>query len=60
MDEVAANEGVKFIVDLENQQLTTPAGNGFKFEVDAVRKGNLIKGLDDIGLTMQHTDLIEQ
>jgi len=60
MDEVAANEGVKFIVDLENQQLTTPAGNGFKFDVDASRKNNLLKGLDDIGLTLQHTDLIDQ
>jgi len=60
MDEVAANEGVQFIVDLENQQLTTPAGNGFKFEVDASRKHNMINGLDDIGLTLQHTDLIAQ
>ncbi|GFO72668.1 3-isopropylmalate/(R)-2-methylmalate dehydratase small subunit [Bathymodiolus japonicus methanotrophic gill symbiont] len=60
MDEIAANEGVKFIVDLENQQLTTPAGNGFKFDVDPVRKDNLLKGLDDIGLTLQHTDLIDQ
>ena len=60
MAEVAANEGVKFIVDLENQQLTTPGGNGFKFDVDASRKNNLLKGLDDIGLTLKHTDLIDQ
>ena len=60
MEEVAANEGVKFIVDLENQQLTTPGGNGFKFDVDASRKNNLLKGLDDIGLTLKHTDLIDQ
>ncbi|NOQ63484.1 MAG: 3-isopropylmalate dehydratase small subunit, partial [Methyloprofundus sp.] len=60
MDEVAANEGVQFIVDLENQELVTPAGNGFKFEVDPFRKNNLLKGLDDIGLTLEHTDLIDQ
>ena len=60
MDEISANEGVRFIVDLENQELNTPAGNGFKFEVDPYRKNNLLKGLDDIGLTLQHTDEIDQ
>jgi len=60
MDEVDANEGVSFTVDLENQELITPAGNGFKFEVDAFRKDNLIKGLDDIGLTLEQTDFIDQ
>jgi len=60
MDEVDANEGVSFTVDLENQELTTPAGNGFKFEVDAFRKDNLIKGLDDIGLTLEQTGFIDQ
>ena len=60
MDEISANEGVRFIVDLENQELTTPAGNGFKFKIDPFRKNNLLKGLDDIGLTLQHTDEIDQ
>jgi len=60
MDEVDANKGVSFTVDLENQTLITPAGNGFKFEVDAFRKENLIKGLDDIGLTLKQTDFIDQ
>ena len=60
MNEISANEGVRFIVDLENQELTTPAGNGFKFEVDPFRKNNLLKGLDDIGLTLQHIDEIDQ
>lgn len=60
MDEIDANEGVSFTVDLENQELITPAGNGFKFEVDAFRKENLLKGLDDIGLTLKQTDFIDQ
>jgi len=60
MDEVAANEGVSFTVDVENQELITPAGNGFKFEIDPFRKDNLIKGLDDIGLTLEQTDSIDQ
>ncbi len=59
MDEVANNEGVEFEVDLENQLLTTPAGNGFKFDVDPFRLDNLAKGLDDIGLTFQQIDHID-
>jgi 3-isopropylmalate/(R)-2-methylmalate dehydratase small subunit len=60
MDEIATNEGVRFVVDLENQELTTPAGNGFKFEVDPFRKENMSKGLDDIGLTLKHLAEIDQ
>lgn len=60
MSEVSANEGVKFVVDLDKQTLTTPAGNGFKFEIDPVRKENLAKGLDDIGLTLLQIDKIDQ
>ena len=60
MHEIEANEGVAFVVDLENQQITTPAGNGFSFEVDTSRKENLLKGLDDIGLTLQQIDKIDQ
>jgi 3-isopropylmalate/(R)-2-methylmalate dehydratase small subunit len=54
MAEISANEGVCFVIDLENQQVITPAGNGFSFEIDPFRKGNLLSGLDDIGLTLKH------
>lgn len=59
MAEIAANEGVTFTVDLANQQVSTPAGNDFTFEIDPFRKGNLLNGLDDIGLTLQHVDKID-
>ena len=58
MAEISTNEGVRFTVDLENQQVITPAGNGFNFEIDPFRKGNLLSGLDDIGLTLKHVDKI--
>ncbi|WP_394754871.1 3-isopropylmalate dehydratase small subunit [Crenothrix sp.] len=58
MAEINANEGVKFVVDLENKQVTTPAGNGFTFDIDPFRQGNLLSGLDDIGLTLIHVDKI--
>ncbi len=60
MAEISANEGVRFVVDLENQQVITPAGNGFIFDIDPFRKGNLLSGLDDIGLTLKHVDKITQ
>ncbi len=58
MAEIEANEGVRFCVDLENQAVETPAGNNFKFEIDRFRKENLLKGLDDIGLTLEHVEEI--
>lgn len=58
MDEIAANEGVRFTVDLENQKVSTPAGNDFGFEIGEFRKHNMLAGLDDIGLTLKHEDKI--
>ncbi len=58
MNEISANEGVRFVVDLEKQSVETPAGNGFEFEIDPFRKENLLSGLDDIGLTLKHVDKI--
>jgi 3-isopropylmalate/(R)-2-methylmalate dehydratase small subunit len=59
MQEVANNEGVKFAVDLEKQRVTTANGTVVDFEIDNFRKENLLKGLDDIGLTLQNTDKID-
>lgn len=60
MDEISANEGVEFSVDLEQQQVTTPGGQTVSFEIDGFRKHNLINGLDDIGLTLQHAEKISE
>ena len=60
MEEISANEGVSFVIDLENQQVITPAGNGFNFDIDPFRKDNLLQGFDDIGLTLKYVDKIDQ
>jgi 3-isopropylmalate/(R)-2-methylmalate dehydratase small subunit len=60
MVEISANEGVAFVVDIEQQQVSTPAGNDFSFEIDPFRKNNLAKGLDDIGLSLIQVDKIDQ
>ena len=56
--EVYATPGYEVVVDLPQQTVTTPSGELFPFDIDAFRKDCLIKGLDEIGLTLQHTDVI--
>jgi len=51
---VLANPGYRLRIDLMQQQVLTPDGKIFKFEVDAFRKNCLLNGLDDIALTLQH------
>ena len=58
-DEVEATPGYRLIVDLEKQQVITPSGEAFGFAVDAFRKECLLKGLDDISLTLQHVEAIK-
>jgi 3-isopropylmalate/(R)-2-methylmalate dehydratase small subunit len=54
--ETLATPGYQLTVDLVQQTVTTPAGATYRFEVDSFRKHCLVKGLDDIGLTLQHVD----
>ncbi len=56
--EVEAREGYRLTVDVGEQTLTTPDGEVIPFELDPFRKRCLMEGLDDIGLTLQHTDAI--
>jgi 3-isopropylmalate/(R)-2-methylmalate dehydratase small subunit len=56
--EVNASEGYQLVVDLPQQQVKTPSGKNFTFEIDAFRKHCLVNGLDDIGLTLQDADAI--
>ncbi|HEY0563876.1 MAG TPA: 3-isopropylmalate dehydratase small subunit, partial [Methylophilus sp.] len=56
---VEANVGYQLTIDLAAQTVSTPDGQSYSFEVDAVRKHNLLHGLDDIGLTLQHVEAIK-
>ena len=51
-----ANEGYRLAVDLEQQTVSTPAGDSYKFDIDPHRKHCMLNGLDDIGLTLAHAD----
>jgi 3-isopropylmalate/(R)-2-methylmalate dehydratase small subunit len=57
--EVEASVGYKLTIDLAAQTVTTPGGTAFRFDVEPTRKENLLKGLDEIGLTLGHSDEIK-
>jgi 3-isopropylmalate/(R)-2-methylmalate dehydratase small subunit len=48
------NEGYRVTVDLEQQIVTDDKGLHCSFTVDPFRRECLLKGLDDIGLTLVH------
>jgi 3-isopropylmalate/(R)-2-methylmalate dehydratase small subunit len=48
------NEGYRLSVDLEEQTVTDNQSLRFSFEIDPFRKECLLKGLDDIGLSLVH------
>ncbi|WP_439491401.1 3-isopropylmalate dehydratase small subunit [Blastomonas fulva] len=54
--EVAAEHPVT--VDLESQTVTTPFQDRFEFAIDPFRKDCLLRGLDEIGLTVAMDDAI--
>ncbi len=58
-DEVAAFPGYQLSIDLARQVVIRPQGEEIAFEVQAFRKYCLLNGLDDIGLTLRHTDKIK-
>ena len=51
-------ERYKLEVDLEGKKVFDKDGLEFKFELDEFYRNKLLKGLDDIGLTLLHEDKI--
>ena len=58
--ETYANEGYRLTIDLAAQTVTTPCGAAFHFDITEHRKHCLLNGLDEIGLTLQHANEIQQ
>ncbi|MFQ5695054.1 MAG: 3-isopropylmalate dehydratase small subunit [Terriglobia bacterium] len=48
------NQGYTLRVDLEQQTVSDERGLSIRFEINPSRKDQLLKGLDDIGLTLKH------
>jgi 3-isopropylmalate/(R)-2-methylmalate dehydratase small subunit len=57
--EAEETKGYRLAVDLEEQTVTTPRGEAFRFEIDPFRKHCILNGLDDIGLTLDHAEEIK-
>jgi 3-isopropylmalate/(R)-2-methylmalate dehydratase small subunit len=57
---VQAHPGYSVTVDLENQVVTDNAGLRYAFDVDPFRRDCLLRGLDDIGLSLIHEQKISE
>ncbi len=57
---VEAEEGFSMRVDLEAQEIRCSDGTVLPFDIDSSRKQSLLKGLDDIGVTLEEADAIRR
>jgi 3-isopropylmalate/(R)-2-methylmalate dehydratase small subunit len=53
-----ATTGFQLAADLETQTISDSLGLKLTFQIDPFRKTILLKGLDDIGMTLEHADKI--
>ncbi|MFQ5598038.1 MAG: 3-isopropylmalate dehydratase small subunit [Nitrospiria bacterium] len=59
-ERVRKTPGYKLSVDLIKGEITSEDGLNFNITIDPFRRHCLLKGLDDIGLTLDHEDKIDQ
>jgi 3-isopropylmalate/(R)-2-methylmalate dehydratase small subunit len=52
--------GAEIAVDLEAQAVTAPDGDVHRFDIEPSRKHRMLKGLDDIGVTLEFSKQIDQ
>jgi 3-isopropylmalate/(R)-2-methylmalate dehydratase small subunit len=53
------NPGVEMTIDLPNQALIAPDRTAHAFDISPLRKDRLVRGIDDIDVTLQYRDAIE-
>ncbi len=58
--EVLAKPGATMIADLPSQALTGPGGKKYSFPIDSFSKDCLLKGLDQIGWSLQFSNRIKE
>ena len=58
--QVENQEGVQISADLQKQTITAPDGQEYAFEINSFAKECLIKGLDQIGWTLQFENKINE
>jgi len=52
--------GAEMTIDLPNQILTAPDRTTHTFEISPLRKERLVRGIDDIDVTLEYRDVIER
>jgi 3-isopropylmalate/(R)-2-methylmalate dehydratase small subunit len=57
--QLRAKPGAEMTIDLPNQKVITPEGAAHHFEISPLRKDRLIRGIDDIEVTLEYRDAIE-
>ena len=56
--QVEITEGFGLEINLQNQRVIWPSGATIDFEIDVFYKNCLLNGLDEIGMTLEKSDLI--
>jgi 3-isopropylmalate/(R)-2-methylmalate dehydratase small subunit len=59
IDQAKDSDGYQLTINLEDQTVTDTAGFMARFEIGNFERACLLQGLDDIGLTLQHSAEIE-
>ena len=57
--QVIEQPGSQLTIDLEAQTVTDTLGNTHRFDIDPVYRERLLKGLDEVGMVLQHLPEIE-
>lgn len=57
--QIEAEPGVMITIDLPQQTVVSPDGMTYGFEINPLRKERMIRGADDIDVTLQHGAAIE-
>jgi 3-isopropylmalate/(R)-2-methylmalate dehydratase small subunit len=57
--QLRAKPGAEITLDLPNQKVVIPDGSGHHFDISPLRKDRLIRGIDDIDVTLKYRAAIE-
>ncbi|MGV2066104.1 3-isopropylmalate dehydratase small subunit [Agrobacterium sp. 22-226-1] len=59
LDDASRGSNAVLSIDLESQEISGPDGGTITFEIDEFKRHCMLNGLDDIGLTLEHSGAID-
>ncbi len=59
-EQASQSQPIELTVDLEDQSVRGGDALVYQFEIEDVRKNRMLKGLDEIGLTLEHANAIRE